>query len=395
MEIFGLLLFIFGLLASVMVHEFGHYIFARKYGMRVSEFFVGFGKRIWSTQRGETEFGIKAIPAGGYCRIEGMTPTDVMPEGEADRAFIKASVPKKLVVLGAGSAGHFIVGYLLLAILLVGVGTTGALPTIKEIVPCVPDATYKCKTTDPVSPAKAAGLMAGDKVLKVDGKNVKRWGEEIAKVRKAPGKDVVLTIERDGAFQDLTVTPAARKYDGSTYGFIGIINDVGLVKSAPLQGAADAGRITWFMLTTSVKSLIQLPAKIPALVRQTFGGEERDPEGPVGVVGVARVSGETAATAGLTFNERIATFLLIIASLNIFVGLFNLLPLLPLDGGHMAVAATDGVRNWIARLRGRAKPEPINVNKLMPVTVAVFSILIALTVLLLIADIVNPVHLIR
>ena len=288
MEIFGLLLFIFGLLASVMVHEFGHYIFARKYGMRVSEFFVGFGKRIWSTQRGETEFGIKAIPAGGYCRIEGMTPTDVMPEGEADRAFIKASVPKKLVVLGAGSAGHFIVGYLLLAILLVGVGTTGALPTIKEIVPCVPDATYKCKTTDPVSPAKAAGLMAGDKVLKVDGKNVKRWGEEIAKVRKAPGKDVVLTIERDGAVQDLTVTPAARKYDGSTYGFIGIINDVGLVKSAPIQGATDAGRITWFMLTTSVKSLIQLPAKIPALVRQTFGGEERDPEGPVGVVEIGR-----------------------------------------------------------------------------------------------------------
>ncbi len=395
MELFGLALFIFGLLASVMVHEFGHYIFARKFGMRVSEFFVGFGKRIWSTQRGETEFGIKAIPAGGYCRIEGMTPTDVMPEGEADRAFVKASVPRKLIVLGAGSAGHFIVGYLLLAILLVGVGTTGALPKIKEIVPCVPDATYKCKTTDPVSPAKAAGLQAGDVVLKVDGKNVKHWGEEIAKVRTAPNKPVVLTIDRAGEVQDLTITPAARKYDGNTYGFIGIINEVGLVKSAPLQGASDAGKITWFMLKTSVKSLIQLPAKIPALFRQTFGGEERDPEGPVGVVGVARVSGETAATAGLTFNERIATFLLIIASLNIFVGLFNLLPLLPLDGGHMAVAAADGIRNWFARLRGRAKPEPINVNKLMPVTVAVFSILIALTVLLLIADIVNPVHLIR
>ena len=395
MEIFGLLLFIFGLLASIMVHEFGHFIFARKYGMRVSEFFVGFGKRLWSTQRGETEFGIKAIPAGGYCRIEGMTPTDQMPAGEEERAFIKASVPKKLVVLGAGSVGHFIVGYLLLAILLVGVGTTGALPTIKEIVPCVPDATYKCKTTDPVSPAKAAGLMAGDKVLKVDGKDVKRWGDEISKVRNAPGKPVELTVERSGEVLDLTVIPAARKYDGKTFGFIGIINDVGLVKSAPLKGAADAGRVTWFMLTTSVKSLIQLPAKIPALFRQTFAGEERDPEGPVGVVGVARVSGETAATAGLTFNERIATFLLIIASLNIFVGLFNLLPLLPLDGGHMAVALTDGIRNWIARLRGRAKPAPINVNRLMPITVAVFSILIALTVLLLIADIVNPVHLIR
>ena len=153
---------------------------------------------------------------------------------------------------------------------------------------CALPISYKCKTTDPVSPAKAAGLMAGDKVLKVDGKEVKHWGEEIAKVRKAPGKDVVLTIERDGTVQDLTVTPAARKYDGSTYGFIGIINDVGLVKSAPIQGATDAGRITWFMLTTSVKSLIQLPAKIPALVRQTFGGEERDPEGPVGVVEIGR-----------------------------------------------------------------------------------------------------------
>ena len=395
MEIFGLLLFIFGLLASVMVHEFGHYIFARKFGMRVSEFFVGFGKRLWSTQRGETEFGIKAIPAGGYCRIEGMTPTDPMPEGEEQRAFIKASVPKKLVVLGAGSAGHFIVGYLLLAILLVGVGTTGALPTIKEIVPCVPDATYKCKVSDPISPAKAAGLMAGDKVLKVDGKDVKRWGDEISKVRNAPETPVVLTVERGSEVLDITVNPAARKYDGKTFGFIGIINDVGLVKSAPIEGASDAGRITWFMLKTSVKSLLQLPAKIPALFRQTFGGEERDPEGPVGVVGVARVSGETAATSALTFNERIATFLLIIASLNIFVGLFNLLPLLPLDGGHMAVAAADGIRNWYARLRGRAKPAPINVNRLMPITVAVFSILIALTVLLLIADIVNPVHLIR
>ena len=164
---------------------------------------------------------------------------------------------RKLIVLGAGSAGHFIVGYLLLAILLVGVGTTGALPKIKEIVPCVPDATYKCKTTDPVSPAKAAGLQAGDVVLKVDGKDVKHWGEEIAKVRTAPNKPVVLTIDRAGEVQDLTITPAARKYDGNTYGFIGIINEVGLVKSAPLQGASDAGKITWFMLKTSVKSLIQ------------------------------------------------------------------------------------------------------------------------------------------
>ena len=393
MAIFGLLLFIFGLLASVMIHEFGHYIFARKFGMRVSEFFVGFGKRIWSTVRGETEFGIKAIPAGGYCRIEGMTANDPMPEGEESRAFVKATVPKKLVVLGAGSVGHFLVGYVLLATLFIGVGATGLIPKVQAIVDCVPQSATNCKAGDPISPAKSAGLLAGDKILKINGIEVKNWSQDLLKIQQAPGVPIKLTVLRGNENIEINLTPATRIIDGKARGYLGIINEVGTIRSTPIEGGKYAGQVTWYMFKMSIKSLVQLPAMIPSLIRQTFGGEVRDPEGPVGVIGVARVSGETAAAATLSLNEKWATLLLIIASLNIFVGIFNLLPLLPLDGGHMAVATVDGLRNWYARLRGRAKPEPIDVNKLMPVTVIVFSALLILTVLLLIADIVNPVHL--
>ena len=139
--------------------------------------------------------------------------------------------------------------------------------------------------------------------------------------------------------------------------------------------------------------MISLPSKIPDLINQTFGNQERDPEGLVGVVGVARVSGETADTKALTTREKIATFILIIESLNLFVGMFNLLPLLPLDGGHMAVAIADGVRNFWAKRRGLAKPSPFDVEKLAPITMVVFIFMAGLSLLLLTADIFNPIRL--
>ena len=143
MALVGILLFVAALLFSVMVHEFGHYIFAKKFGMKVTEFFLGFGKRIWSTQRGETEFGVKAIPAGGYCRIEGMTTNDQMPEGEEGRAFVIASTPRKLLVLGAGSFNHFVLGFVMILIMLAGIGSQSMYSTIQEVVPCV-SATTTC-----------------------------------------------------------------------------------------------------------------------------------------------------------------------------------------------------------------------------------------------------------
>jgi membrane-associated protease RseP (regulator of RpoE activity) len=379
MEIFGFLAFVVALLLSVMVHEFGHYITARKFGMWVSEFFVGFGKRIWSVQRGETEFGVKAIPAGGYCKIEGMAPNDEMPEGEEHRAFYKASSGKKLIVLGAGSFLHFVLGFLLLFTLFAGIGTNQVLPVISEVVPN--------------SAAQAAGIQAGDEILAINGKQVREWYKDVEAIRQSQGAELTLQIDRDG--QQLTVVTNARltDVDGTQRYVLGIINDVGLKRSGLLLSVKNSAVVTKDFLVESVKSLGKLPEKIPALWGATVRGEERDANGLVGVVGVARVSGEAVGSDKLDPMERLATFVLIVASLNIFVGIFNLLPILPLDGGHMAVAIADEIRAFFARLRGRPRPAPIDVTVLTPITMVVFVVLATLTLLLLVADVINPVTL--
>ncbi|TRZ58266.1 MAG: RIP metalloprotease [Streptomycetaceae bacterium] len=377
MQILGILAFVVALLLSVMIHEFGHYLTARHFGMRISEFFVGFGRRIWSYQRGETEFGVKAIPAGGYCKIDGMTPGDEMPMGEENRAFYKASSGRKLIVLGAGSFLHFVIGYVLLFTLFAGIGTTQVLPVIGEVMKS--------------SAAQSAGIMVGDEVTSINGKKVSDWYKDVAAIRNSQGKELTLGIKRGGENLIITATPTMQTVDGEKKYLLGIINKTGLKRTGVITSFKNAGIVTKDFLKESVKSLIKLPSKIPALWGQTINGQTRDANGLVGVVGVARVSGQAVSSSDLSAMERLATFVLIIASLNIFVGLFNLLPILPLDGGHMAVAIADEIRAFFARLRGRPRPAAIDVTVLTPITMVVFVILAALTLLLLVADIVNPV----
>jgi membrane-associated protease RseP (regulator of RpoE activity) len=390
----GILLFVAALLFSVMVHEFGHYIFAKRFGMKVTEFFLGFGKRIWSTQRGETEFGIKAIPAGGYCRIEGMTVNDEMPAGEEQRAFVIASTPRKLIVLGAGSFNHFVIGFVMILIMLAGIGSQSMSSTIKEIVPCVSSTTV-CAATDPVSPSVKAGLKAGDQVIAINGiaTTSNNFAKDLAAIRNHSGQEFTFTVKRGGQTLELKVIPTDRTIQGYKYSFIGFVAEQATYRQPILSAVKDSGNVTWYMIKESVKSLWRLPAMIPELVKETFGSAPRDPNGPVGIVGVARASGEITSSTDLGAKSQLYMFLMMVASLNIFVGIFNLLPLLPLDGGHMAIAIADAVRYRIARLRGREKPAPIDINKLTPITALVFTLLLALTVLLLIADIVNPVNL--
>jgi RIP metalloprotease RseP len=347
--------------------------------MWVSEFFVGFGKRIWSVQRGETEFGVKAIPAGGYCKIEGMSPNDEMPQGQEERAFYKASSGKKLIVLGAGSFQHFVLGFVLLFTLFAGIGTNQVLPVVNEVVPN--------------SAAQAAGIQAGDEVVSINGKRVTEWFKDVEVIRESQGAELTLVLNRNG--EEVVVTTAARltDIDGTKRYVLGIVNEVGLERSGVLVSIKNSATVTKGFLVESVKSLGKLPEKIPALWGATVRGEERDANGLVGVVGVARVSGEAVGSDKLTPMERLATFVLIVASLNIFVGVFNLLPILPLDGGHMAVAIADSIRAFFARLRGRPRPAPIDVTVLTPITMVVFVVLATLTLLLLVADVINPVTL--
>jgi membrane-associated protease RseP (regulator of RpoE activity) len=377
MKLLGTLAFVIALLLSVMVHEFGHYLTAKKFGMKVTEFFLGFGKRIWSFTRGETEFGIKAIPAGGYCRIEGMTPRDEMPAGEESRAFYGASTLQKLIVLGAGSFAHFIIGFLLIFSILFGVGVNALLSDITQV--------------SPNSAAAAAGFQPGDKITSINGKKVTNWYEDSQAIRDSQGKELTFTVLRDG--NEISISAAPTYLESDKRYVLGVVTKVGTKREGFVTSITESLRATGVLIRESAKALVALPTKVPQLIRQTFGDEERDPNGLVGVVGAARVSGEAVGSQKLDSTERFGTFLLLVASLNIFVGLFNLLPLLPLDGGHMAVAIADEIRAFFARLRGRPRPAAIDVNVLTPLTMGVFAVLAVLTVILLIADIFNPVSL--
>jgi membrane-associated protease RseP (regulator of RpoE activity) len=377
MEFLGIIAFVVALLTSVMFHELGHLLTARKFGMRVSEFFVGFGRRLWSTTRGETEYGIKAIPAGGYCRIEGMTVGDEMPEGQDHRAFYRASSLKKLIVLGAGSTAHFILGFFLIFSIFFAVGYTTITPVIAQV--------------SEGSPAQSAGFIPGDEIYSIDGVRVQRWADSAHVIPESKGKTLSFVVLRNGEKVSIDAAPIYNE-EAKRY-MLGVITTLGTERDGFGQAFTRTSKSTWELTKQSAKSLVALPSKVPQLFRETFMGEKRDPNGLVGVVGAARVSGQAVGSDSLTGNERLATFILLVASLNIFVGLFNLLPILPLDGGHMAVAIADEIRAFYARLRGRARPAAIDVNVLTPVTGVVVVLLVILTVLLVVADIINPVSL--
>ena len=359
MEIIGIIGFAIALLLSVMIHEFGHYLTAKKFGMKVTEFFLGFGTRIWSFTKGETEFGIKAIPAGGYCRIEGMSPRDEMPRGEESRAFFTASSTKKLIVLGAGSFAHFLIGFLLIFIIFFAIGYSALTPKIEQITPN--------------SAASAAGFIPGDEILAINGKEVTDWSKDAQAIGQSQGRELTFLIER-GTSQ-ITIKASPRYLEEQERYILGIINEIGTKREGFFAATANSARATTTLIRESVKALFSLPTKVPELLRQTFGSDERDPEGLVGIVGAARVSGDVVGSEKLNSTERLGTFLIIVASLNIFVGLFNLLPILPLDGGHMAVAIVDEFRALLARLRGRPRPAGIDVNVLTPITLGVFGLL--------------------
>jgi membrane-associated protease RseP (regulator of RpoE activity) len=399
-SVVGVLAFVVALLISVMIHEAGHYLTAKRFGMKVTEFFLGFGARIWSFRRGETEFGIKAIPAGGYCKIVGMAPGEEVAPEDQHRRFLSGTVPQRLIVLGAGSFLHFVLGFILVLILFSGIGTVRALNTVEEVVPCIlTQGQSECAPSAPRSPALSAGLLAGDEIISVrsvgaqsEGEKMK-WGEIVTLIRASANEELIFTIDRSGELLELSIPVASRTIDGQSFGVIGVVNDFGKVRLGPIDGIVESATFVRDVTTGSFEALIKLPTLIPALIDQTFGGEERDPEGLVGIVGVARTTGEAAGSERLDTSDKITFFIVMVAGLNIFVGIFNLLPILPLDGGHMAVAIADGVKRTSARLRKRPMPEPIDVEKLTPLTLVVVVLLLSLTVLLVIADIVNPVRL--
>jgi membrane-associated protease RseP (regulator of RpoE activity) len=393
----GVVIFVAAVLISVVLHELGHFLTAKKFGMKVTQFFVGFGNTLWSTRRGETEYGVKSLPFGAFVRITGMTTFDeVAPEDEA-RAMRNKPRWQRAIVMVAGSFMHFALAFVLLIGLALIVGQANSnTTTIGSVSSCVPASVKafddgSCAHSQGAAPARAAGIQANDKIIAIAGKPVHTWTQLGADIRALPaGKPVPVVVQRGGTQLTLHVTPAT--IPGRHGSYLGIDDALIFQRAGPVGALSFAGSAFGQVLTGSADAIAKLPSALPDLFAKD---RSRTPAGNVSsVVGVANIAGQAVAAGG-GWRVIVSDLLLIVISLNIFIGAFNLLPLLPLDGGHLAVIVYEQVRAWFARLRGRPDPGLADLQRLVPVSVGVFALLIGFGVLLMAADIFNPVHLVQ
>lgn len=445
LEVLGIILFALIIAGSIALHELGHLWPAKRFGVKVTEYMIGFGPTVWSRQRGETSYGIKAIPLGGFIRMIGMLPpakadaqagssgagqvehprpvgrfatmvddarraslAEIGP-GDQDRVFYRLPVRKRIVIMLGGPVMNLLLAFVLFAIVLVGIGLPRPTTTVDAVVECTPSATQplgeplpsgNCPTGSTASPAAQAGLQPGDVITAIDGSPVTQWDEVTAWIRDHGGQTATLTVERAGtstqvAVQIATVDRPVVDEQGNLTdqtvrtGFLGVAPDFAYVS----QGWAAVPAYIWDITVLSVQGLISLPVRTYELVSQTLiGGGEREMDSPVSVVGVSRLGGDIAAMDE-PLEAKAATFLGLAASLNLFLFLFNLLPILPLDGGHVAGALYEGARRSVARLRGRPDPGPVDVARLLPVAYVVAALLVAMGVVVIWADLVKPISL--
>jgi membrane-associated protease RseP (regulator of RpoE activity) len=392
MTVLGWIVFLFALLFSIMLHEAGHFVTAKKFRMKVTQFFVGFGQTLWSRTRGETEYGIKAIPAGGYVKIVGMTALDDVDPEDEERSFRRQPAWERMIVLAAGSFMHFVLALVLLFILATGIGLANTnSTTVGAVDPCVPKTVTaaSCVKTDPASPAVKAGLRPGDKIVALAGQPVHNWSQLGAAIRaQPPGTPVALTVLRDG--HRLTLHAAPASISGRKGSYLGIVPAALYQTVSPIRGVTYAGSEFGQIVVGSVKALGTIPKAIPELFAKNRGSTAGG--SVTSVVGAGQYTGQAFA-ANVGWQTKVSVVLFIVISLNIFVGLFNLLPLLPLDGGHLAVVIYEQIRSWVARLRRRPDPGLVDMRKLVPVSVGVFALLVGFGLLLIMADLINPVHL--
>ncbi|MEV0965482.1 MULTISPECIES: RIP metalloprotease [unclassified Streptomyces] len=426
LTVLGIALFAVGLLFSIAWHELGHLSTAKLFGIRVPQYMVGFGPTIWSRRKGETEYGIKAIPAGGYIRMIGMFPPgpdgrlearstspwrgmiedartaafEELRPGDETRLFYTRKPWKRVIVMFAGPFMNLVLAVAIFLGVSMSFGFATQTTQVAGVQQCViPQSEERstCTSTDPESPAAAAGLLKGDRIVAFDGVPVSDWGDLSNRIRETIGP-AAITVDRGGEEKVLQATllknmVAKKDADGQVVpgefvpaGYLGFAARTEIVPQTFGQSMDRMGD----MFENGARAIVSLPAKVPDLWAAAFNDGERKDDSPVGVVGAARISGEVLNLDAPTQNI-VATFLMLLAGFNLSLFLFNMLPLLPLDGGHIAGALWESVRRNLARLFRRPDPGPFDVAKLMPVAYVVAGIFICFTLLVLVADIVNPV----
>jgi membrane-associated protease RseP (regulator of RpoE activity) len=442
----GVLVFVVAILVSIGLHELGHMIPAKKFGGKVTQYFIGFGPTVWSKQVGETEYGVKAIPLGGYVKIVGMLPPgaekladevtydadgrqvtrvrksntgmftqlisdaraaewELVGPDDADRLFYKMASWKKVVVMAGGPTVNLLIAFGIFAAVFATWGNAAdqvANTTVDEVQACVVPAEESGRVCteeeirDQPTPAYQAGIETGDRIVSFNGVEADSWEQVQQLIRDNGDGRAQVVVERDGELVVIdtktTVTPRFLSMDATEpepVGFLGVRPETYATTGGPLYTLDQMGDMT----VDVVKALATLPMKVFDVGQAIFGLEERDPTGPVSIVGGGRLAGETAAHEQIQVNEKVVSLLMLIAGFNFFIGMFNFVPLLPLDGGHIASALWEGLRRGLARLRGRPDPGYVDAAKLLPVAYVVASAMLVMGMVLIVGDFVVPVHL--
>ena len=377
------LIFVLAIGFAIMLHEAGHFLTARMFGMKASEFFIGFGPRIWSFRRGETEYGIKAIPAGGYVRIVGMNSHDAVAPEDRPRAFFNQPAWQRFIVLVAGSVTHFVVAAVLLFV------TLGFF-SVPQLVDGEPVLSNEVGMVVDGAPADAAGLQTGDTVLAIDGVRTPSFDAIVEQVAARPGETAEVTLQRDGQTLTREVEIAAENPAGESTGYLGVAAS-GLAFEEHSLGEAAAGVFVgeYSLPSLTVQSLtgiagIFTPDSLSNWLSQADTSNERTTDGPISLVGAAQVGNE------LVRLGAVSSVLLLLAQLNIVLGALNMLPLPPLDGGHVAILAIEKTVNTVRGWRGRATDWELDPSVVTPVALAVILFLGLFGITALYIDIVNP-----
>ncbi|MCW2842949.1 MAG: peptidase [Nocardioides sp.] len=442
----GVLIFVVAILASIGLHELGHMIPAKKFGGKVTQYFIGFGPTVWSRQVGETEYGVKAIPLGGYVKIVGMLPPDaahladevtvdaqgnrvvkvrksntgmftqlisdaraaewetIRPEDE-DRLFYKMPWWKKVVVMAGGPTVNLLIAFFIFLGIFSIYGTRtdeadAGRPVLETVSTCVlpyAEADRDCVAGDPRSPAVEAGLRPGDTITSFNGTPVSSWDDLRALIQGNDAGKAVIGYERDGrALTGTTSTTVEARPTSLTsetlhqVGFLGVAptSHTVVTKGGPIYTLDQMGTMT----VDTVKALGTLPVKVWGVAEAIVGVRDRAIDSPVSIVGGGRMAGETVSHQSFPVAEKAVYLLALIAGFNFFIGMFNFVPLLPLDGGHIAGALFEAIRRGFARLRRRPDPGYVDVAKLLPIAYVVASAFLVMGVVLIVGDLVVPLH---